>query len=110
MNFLKNLLLALALSLPLYVSAGEPVNINTADAAAIADNLNRLARARHDGGGREDVAQVLTDRVVRKDADQELRLRGLLADPSTPPGERERLGPCEASRHVVFEEPPVEGE
>ena len=29
---------------------------------------------------KEDVAQVLTDRVVRKDADQELRLRGLLAD------------------------------
>lgn len=29
---------------------------------------------------KEDVAQVLTDRVVRKDADQALRLRGLLAD------------------------------
>ena len=37
MNFLKTLLLALALSLPLYAVAGEPVNINTADAAAIAE-------------------------------------------------------------------------
>jgi competence protein ComEA len=46
MNFLKNLLLALALSLPLYVSAGEPVNINTADAAAIADNLNGIGEAK----------------------------------------------------------------
>ena len=45
MNFLKNLLLALALSLPLYATAGEPVNINTADAAAIADNLNGIGDA-----------------------------------------------------------------
>ncbi|MBL8246623.1 MAG: helix-hairpin-helix domain-containing protein [Rhodanobacteraceae bacterium] len=46
MNFLKNLLLALALSLPLYATAGEPVNINTADAAAIADNLNGIGDAK----------------------------------------------------------------
>lgn len=46
MNIFKNLLLALALSLPLYVSAGEPVNINTADAAAIADNLNGIGEAK----------------------------------------------------------------
>lgn len=46
MNLLKSLLLALALWLPLIASAGEPVNINTADAAALADNLNGIGDAK----------------------------------------------------------------
>jgi|CXWL01.1.fsa_nt_gi competence protein ComEA len=40
-NF-KSLLLALALSLPLFASAAEPVNINSADASTIAASLNGI--------------------------------------------------------------------
>lgn len=46
MKLLKSLLLALALSLPLFAAAGEPVNINTADAAMIADGLNGIGAAK----------------------------------------------------------------
>lgn len=46
MKLLKSLLLSLALWLPLIASAGEPVNINTADATAIADNLNGIGDAK----------------------------------------------------------------
>ena len=46
MKLLKSLLLALALSLPLFVAAGEPVNINTADVATIADSLNGIGEAK----------------------------------------------------------------
>lgn len=46
MKLLKSLLLALALSLPLFAAAGEPVNINTADAAAIADGLNGIGETK----------------------------------------------------------------
>lgn len=46
MKLFKSLLLALALSLPLFASAGEPVNINTADAASIATSLNGIGDAK----------------------------------------------------------------
>jgi competence protein ComEA len=46
MQFLKSLLLALALSLPLSVFAGQPVDINTADASAIAASLNGIGDAK----------------------------------------------------------------
>lgn len=46
MKLLQSLLLALALSLPLFAAAGEPVNINTADAATIADGLNGIGEAK----------------------------------------------------------------
>ena len=46
MKLLKSLLLTLALSLPLFAAAGEPVNINTADVAAIADGLNGIGEAK----------------------------------------------------------------
>ena len=46
MKLLKSLLLALALSLPLFAAAGEPVNINTADASAIADGLNGIGETK----------------------------------------------------------------
>ena len=39
---LKSLLLALALLLPLFASASEPVNINSADASTIAASLNGI--------------------------------------------------------------------
>lgn len=42
MRILKTLLLTLALSLPLFAGAAEPVNINTADASTIAANLNGI--------------------------------------------------------------------
>lgn len=46
MRLIKSLLLALALSLPLFAGAAEPVNINTADAAAIAASLNGIGDAK----------------------------------------------------------------
>lgn len=46
MQFLKSLLLSLALSLPLSLFAGEPVDINTADASAIAASLNGIGEAK----------------------------------------------------------------
>ncbi len=46
MNFLKSLLLALAMSLSISAFAGEPININTADAAAIAASLNGIGASK----------------------------------------------------------------
>ncbi len=46
MRILKALLLTLALSLPLFAAAAEPVNINTADASTIAANLNGIGDAK----------------------------------------------------------------
>ncbi len=46
MQFLKSLVLALALSLPLTLFAGQPVDINTADASAIATSLNGIGDAK----------------------------------------------------------------
>ena len=46
MKLFKSLLLALALSLPLFAAAGEPVNINTADAVSIAASLNGIGEAK----------------------------------------------------------------
>lgn len=46
MQFLKSMLLALALMLPLSVFAGEPVDINNADASAIAASLNGIGDAK----------------------------------------------------------------
>lgn len=46
MRLIKSLLLALALSLPMFAGAAEPVNINTADAAAIAASLNGIGEAK----------------------------------------------------------------
>jgi competence protein ComEA len=42
MRTLKSILLALALFLPLFAGAAEPVNINTADATTIAASLNGI--------------------------------------------------------------------
>lgn len=42
MRILKTLLLTLALSLPMFAGAAEPVNVNTADATTIAANLNGI--------------------------------------------------------------------
>lgn len=42
MKLFQSLLLALALSLPMFATAAEPVNINTADASTIAANLNGI--------------------------------------------------------------------
>jgi competence protein ComEA len=46
MRLIKSLLLALALSLPMFASAAEPVNINTADASTIAASLNGIGEAK----------------------------------------------------------------
>ncbi len=46
MRMLKSLLLALALSMPMFGFAAEPVNINTASAAAIAEALNGVGDAK----------------------------------------------------------------
>ena len=46
MKLFKSLLLALALALPLFAAAGEPVNINTADAVSIAASLNGIGEAK----------------------------------------------------------------
>ncbi|GMU42738.1 MAG: helix-hairpin-helix domain-containing protein [Xanthomonadales bacterium] len=46
MKLLHTLLLALTLWLPLIAGAAEPVNINTADAAAIAASLNGVGDAK----------------------------------------------------------------
>jgi competence protein ComEA len=46
MNFLKSLLLAIAMSLSFSAFAGEPININTADAAAIAASLNGIGESK----------------------------------------------------------------
>ncbi len=42
MNLFKSLILAVALSLPMFAAAGEPVNINTASAETIAAALNGI--------------------------------------------------------------------
>jgi len=44
-NF-KTLLLALALSLPMFAAAAEPVNINSADASTIAASLNGIGEVK----------------------------------------------------------------
>jgi len=44
-NF-KSLLLALALSLPMFAAAAEPVNINSADASTIAASLNGIGEVK----------------------------------------------------------------
>lgn len=46
MKLFQSLLLALALSLPMFASAAEPVNINTADASTIAANLNGIGESK----------------------------------------------------------------
>lgn len=46
MNILKSLVLALALSFPLYASAAGPVDINTADATTIAAALNGIGESK----------------------------------------------------------------
>lgn len=46
MQFLKSILLALALMLPLSAFAGEPVDINSADASAIAAALNGIGESK----------------------------------------------------------------
>lgn len=46
MKLFQSLLLALALSLPMFATAAEPVNINTADASTIAANLNGIGESK----------------------------------------------------------------
>ncbi len=70
-NF-KSLLLALALSLPMFAAAAEPVNINSADASTIAASLNGIGDVK---------AQAIVDYRVKngpfKSADELVNVKGV---------------------------------